>query len=241
MRDPTVFVMASALADATLVLAAATVALAVISVRGIRSARADVTRQIDAMRTATYEQLAAAREELDAAHRPLLIEVFANGPIYPDMGARSNPSISRAPGREISETIALRFDGTAPSEIDPRFVFVHFERGMAFISVPLRNVGRGLAVVVESDIAANGDALYDLKAPPSASRVRVPIGETTRVNIIVRQQAGVAVGAGDQWTITVPYTDFAGRQRSVARVVLECRDSSSAPFQWHTARVQHAT
>jgi hypothetical protein len=240
MRESAVFVMASALADATLVLAAATVALAVISVLGIRSARTDVTRQIDAMRTATDEQLAAAREELDAAHRPLLIEVFASGPIYPDMGARSNPSISRAAGREIPETISLRFDGTAPSEIDPRFVFVDFERGMAFISVPLRNVGRGLAVVVESDIAANGDALYDLKAPPSASRVRVPVGETTRVNIVARQQAGVSVGPGDQWAVTVPYTDFAGRQRTVARVILERSDSSPAPFQWHIASVEDA-
>lgn len=55
MRDLTIFVMASAgegatlgLAIATGVLAVATVALAVISVRGIGNAREDVTRQIDA-------------------------------------------------------------------------------------------------------------------------------------------------------------------------------------------------
>ncbi|MHB1468654.1 MAG: hypothetical protein ACYCU0_01255 [Solirubrobacteraceae bacterium] len=241
----TVPVIANAVTDATLalavvtgVLASATVAVAVISVRGIRSARKDVTRQIDAMRTATGEQLTAARDELDASHRPLLIEVFPDGPIYADMGARDNPNISRAPGRDVEKTIPVRFDGTNPREADPRLVFVEFERSTFFISAPLRNVGRGLAVIVESEITVDGDAVYGLKAPPSATRVRVPDRETTRVNIVAQHHSGVAIGPGDRWTLTVPYTDFAGRQRTIARLVLE-HDGGSSPHQWRAVDVKH--
>lgn len=155
------------------------------------------------------------------------------------MGARANPMITRGAHREIAETISVRVDASA-HEIDPRLVFVDFGPQVVLISVPLRNVGRGLAVIVEADIAAEGDALYDMKSPPSASRVRVPVGETTRVNIVARRHSPITVGPGDRWAITVPYTDFAGRQRAVANVVLECRRDSPARHQWHTASVEHA-
>lgn len=52
---------------------------------------------IEAMRTTTDEQLTAARDELDASHRPLLIGVFPRGPTYADIGARF-----RVPDRETT-------------------------------------------------------------------------------------------------------------------------------------------
>jgi hypothetical protein len=248
--------LADATADATLalailtgVLAMATVLLAALTYYGISSARKDADRQIEAtretaaneieaMRETTSEQVAAAREELDAAHRPLFIEVFPTGPIYPDMGARDDPNINPAPGRQIRQTIHLAFPGREESEIDPRVVFVAIERGMAFISVPLRNVGRGLAVIDQQEITIEGVALGQFKTGPLARRVRVPASETTRVNLIVEFQAGGAkISRDDRWLLRVPYTDFAGRQRTVAAIKLGYTGEYAADGPWYVMGV----
>lgn len=93
------------LAILTGVLGLATFVLAGITYYGVKSAQADARRQIkaarkaaddqieatretaaneiEAMRETTAEQLAAARDELDASQRPLFIDVFPTGPVYP--------------------------------------------------------------------------------------------------------------------------------------------------------------
>lgn len=252
--------LADATADATLalaigtgILAFATVALAVISICGIRSTRADAGRQIDAtresaaseieaMRETTAEQVAAARDELDAAHRPLLIEVFPSGPIFPDMGARDDPTIAAGTARRIKQTILLAFAGGPEAEWDPRLVFVRLERAMAYISVPLRNVGRGLAIIDAASIAVAGKNLGSLKTSPIARRVRVPPGETTRIDVIVEfQMAGEVLVPADRWVLTIPYTDFAGRQLTTARVGLGYTGDAPAEGPWMVMAVDHTS
>jgi hypothetical protein len=248
--------MADATANATLalailtgVLAVATFVLAGITYYGIKSARTDAGRQITAtretaadeiaaMRETTADQVAAARDELDAAHRPLFIEVFPTGPIYADMGARDNPDISPAPGRRIAQTIRLSFPGASAEEIDPRFVSVRLQAATAYISVPLRNVGRGLAAIDESGITIEGKALGEFKASPAARRVRVPLGETTRINLIVQfQMGGEKISADDRWLLRVPYTDFAGRQRIVAAIRLGYVGDNARDGTWYVMGV----
>ncbi len=125
------------------------------SQRAADDARAD--RQIDAARDAAQRQVAEMQQQLDAAHRPLLIEVAADGPVYPDMAARRNPAIRPGTNREIPLTTAVGF-GSATVEMDPRATYVSFEGGFARLSVALRNVGRGL---------------------PSSTRLPSPLRETT--------------------------------------------------------------
>jgi hypothetical protein len=248
--------IANAVANATLalavitgVLALATVCLAFTTWAGIRSARKDAANEITAMRETTddeikamretaAEQVAAARDELDASHRPLLIEVSATGPVYPDMGARANPNIHATATRLVPQTIELTFDNArSPEEIDPRIVVVRLERGMAFVSVPLRNVGRGLAIVDETNITLEGTGLGSLKAPPVARRVRVPVNETTRVVLIANFLAGKTIPAADRWRLHVPYTDFAGRQRTGALIQLGYRGPDAATGEWEVTAV----
>jgi hypothetical protein len=241
---------ADAVAHATVVLAIVTGVLALVTLllvrvtwTGIRGSQRDANRQIKAageaageeiaaMRETTAAQLEMARSQLAATHRPLLIEVFPSGPIYPDMGAHKEEPIGSVPG------YGLTFTGRKRQLIDPRSVFVSVESGTAFISVPLRNVGRGLAVVDSGAIQIQGPALSSLKERPVARRVRVPVEETTRVDLIVECSAQPKIAPTDRWFITVPYTDFAGQQRAVASVQIGCPGGAGVGSSWFVTEVQ---
>lgn len=71
--------------------------------------------------------------------------------------------------RRIGQTIPLRFPGTTAAEIDPRFVFVRLDGATAYIRVPLRNVGQGLAVIDEA--ASPSKANCPAGSKPSQPRV----------------------------------------------------------------------
>lgn len=136
------------------------------------AAKEDADRQIAALKETAAAELAAAHAQLDASHRPLLSDVYPYGPLYPDMGARPNPAAE--PARHgAAQTISLNFR-RFEVDWDPRKVFVKLDGGMAFISVPLRNVGRGLAVINAAAITIEGVGLGDFKQAPAASRPRVP-------------------------------------------------------------------
>jgi hypothetical protein len=255
-----------ALVVVTAALVIITGVLAVIAVAGNRSARSDAKKQIEALRQATStqveamressaqqvaaaqdeiaamrettaEQVAAARDEIDARHRPLFIEVSPTGPITPDMGAHRQPDINVAPGREIPMTITQRLPGLSSIEIDPRILFVRFEAASAFVSVPLRNVGRGLAVIDRDGLTLTGPTLGELQAL-LVRRVRVPDRETTRVTIRVAHAVGSRrLTPADQWCVRVPYVDFAGRQRTVA--VVSMSPSPEGSEQWGILAVQN--
>lgn len=204
--------------------------------------------EIAATREAAEQQVAAARQQLDAEHLPFLIEVLPTGPVFPDMGARDNPVI--APGssrRDIPQTIPLAFDHAREvEEVDPRHVVVRIDGGMVFVSLPLRNVGRGLAIIDTANITLSGSPwIGGLKTHPRAQPERVPVGETTRIYVISEYvtasspQGPTRMTPDDRWSLRVPYRDFAWRQPSVAEIVLGYRgDGPASHSEWFVSTLR---
>jgi hypothetical protein len=108
----------------------------------------------------------------------------------------------------------------------------------------LRNVGRGLAVIDRGGVALTGPLIGPITYR-TIQRQHVPVGETTRVDLIstdLTQQGGDLAGErvgmrGVSWQLTVPYCDFAGAQRTVAHLELVCHgDDVNGP--WLVERVE---
>ena len=199
--------------------------------------------EIAATREAAAHQVAAAQRQIAAGRLPYLIEVLPNGPIYSDMGARNNPNINTASDRRlIPQTILLAFENArTPEEVDPRDVIVRLERGMAFISLSLRNVGRGPASMDEGAITVSGPPwLGQVKTRPRCQPARVPVGETTRL-YIVSEYAGLSkMTQDDRWQLRIPYRDFAWEQPVVVQLTIGFVGSDAASGDWFIRSVRHA-
>ncbi len=169
------------------------------------------------------------QRQLDAQHRPLLIEVPPSGPVSPDMGARSNPNIARQRQHEVLPTIEIKFGQREGVEIDPRAVSVRIEGGSAYVSVPLRNVGRGLAIIDPASIAIRGVALGAVSYAV-AQRERVPAGETTRIDVAAHYQVGVPIDTTDHWHLELRYSDFARQQLAQATILLGFPEGPQGPW-----------
>lgn len=224
------------IAVATIVLAGVTLLLVLVTAllvwatrRSAHDAREDARSALAAAQATTARELEAARHQLEHSYRPLLIEVLPTGPVLPDMGASANGGATGNP------RIALTLPGRATEEIDPREVLVRLEQGTAYVSVPLRNVGRGLAVIDAGGIGLTGEAL-GAQRYGNARRTRVPVGETTRVDVICAYATGTPMTPEGALRLTVPYTDFAGSQHTNAQVQLSCeRDPTGA---WYVTNVE---
>jgi hypothetical protein len=214
-------------ATATLVLAAITLGLVIATIALVL-----VTR------SATAQARADARVELDllqrqfgAEHRPLLVDVLTAAPVPPDMPMFAVTDPTTPP------KTAIQLPGmVAPLRFDPRRVFGHIEGGRVFVSVPLRNVGRGLAVIDGSEIEIEGPGVGQLQYR-TIMRYHVPVNETTRVDLATGYKLGEPIEKGTVWLLTVPYTDFAGEQRTVAKLQLVLRGDEAATGPWYVERV----
>ena len=226
-------------ATATLILAGIALALAIATV-----ALVVVTRQGTARAQA---ELRLLERQVASGYRPLLVDVISTAPPPPDMGALYNISRSEGPNR-VTEypgpVIETRFPGHEPALFDPRTAFVSLEADKIHLSVPLRNVGRGLAVIDGDGVEVTGPLVGALEYR-AIQRPHVPVGETTRVDMItgyLREQGGDLgeqghTFVGIAWELSVPYHDFAGEQRTVARLRLICRgDDGAGP--WRVERVE---
>jgi hypothetical protein len=200
------FPTADLTATAALVVAGIALALAIGAVAVVAVVRAE---------------LKLLRRQLGAGDRPLLIDVLVDAPVPSDM---AGPSME------------TELPGIPPRRFDPRTVFVSIEAGRAYLSVPLRNVGRGLAVVDRDGAEIEGAGLGGLEYR-AIRRRHVPVNETTRVDLVavydMRELERVRDAA---WRLTVPYTDFAGEQRTVARLGIACR-GQDAEGTWEVVRV----
>lgn len=200
------------------------------------------SQEIAAAKDAADRQVTEMRSQLDAANRPLLIEVDPNGPIYADMGARANPNIRPRSEGSVPETITVRF-GLADVELDPRETYVTFTGGLAHVSVPLRNVGRGLACIHSPGIRFEGENIPGTEWL-HVRRERVPTGESTRISLIVRYPPGIDIPSLDSrsetrpWVIHVPYMDFAGRQPAYTSIHLTRATNDSADGGWLVTNVE---
>jgi hypothetical protein len=195
-------------AIATCVLAAGVI----VAVWGVWETRTAAQSDLTATREAATAAEAAARRQIEASYRPLLIEVLRHGPIGPDMEAFENPTPSH---RAILPKIIDISVGALTRSIDPRAVHVEGANGVAYVSVPLRNVGLGLAELHEGTIGVwlEGAEVHDT----SVKRARVPPGETTRVS------CSLTIGDTSdlsRFSIQVPYWDLAGGQGAAAAVYL---------------------
>jgi hypothetical protein len=139
----------------TLVLAIATVGLVLVTRHGISQARADARAELKIL-----------ERQVGAGYRPLLVDVPSTAPVSPDMGALYDVTRAEGPNLRVNDpgpVIETKFPGHESKFFDPRTVFVSFEGAMIYISVPLRNVGRGLAVIDGDAVEIAGDHIGPLK------------------------------------------------------------------------------
>jgi hypothetical protein len=216
-------------AVATLVLAGITLGLVfattwlVLSTRaGTRQARADAQAELEVL-----------ERQVSAAYRPLLVDVLTSAPVPDDMGALYDVSWTQGTNATVHEpgpVIETKLPGMVARFVDPRRAFVLFEGGRIFLSVPLRNVGRGLAVIDGDGVELAGPRV-GAREYRTVQRRQVPVGETTRIDLITgalpwQDSYEVVPGRvmfGIAWQLAVPYVDFAGQQRTTARLQIVCR------------------
>ena len=208
--------LADLTATATLVLAAAALVLALAAVALVLGTRAAATHA----RQAAAADRALLRRQLAAGYRPVLVDVLTTAPVPDDMDPRLDVA-------------------QQPIEFDPRTVFVEVDAAKVFISVPLRNVGPGLAVLDRSGVEIRGPGLGDPEHR-AVQRIHVPVGETTRIDISAAHAVGEPISTGTVWELRVPYADFAGTQRTVVRLQLVCHgDDAQGP--WLVEHVEQET
>jgi hypothetical protein len=222
------------LAGIALGLAFATVVLVLVTRAGTAQARADAKAELKVL-----------ERQVGSGYRPLLVDVIRTAPVSPDMGALYNVTRGQGPHATINEpgpVIDTEFPGHEPILFDPRTAFVWFEAGKIYVSVPLRNVGRGLAVIDDGGVEMTGP-LFGTIEHRTSQRHHVPVAETTRIDLIavyLSQQASdppASTLRGVLWQLAVPYCDFAGAQRTVARLELVCHgDDVNGP--WLVERVE---
>jgi hypothetical protein len=216
-------------ATATLILAGITFLLVLGTVALVLATRAGTAQA----RVDTRTELRLLERQIGATHRPLLVDVIATAPVPEDMGALYDTTTSQGPNATVTEpgpVIETKLPGIECRLFDPRTVFVLFQAGKIYLSAPLRNVGRGLAVITGDGIELAGP-LVGAVEHQTIQRHHVPVGETTRIDLIAgAHQWTASVEAvlgrpafGIAWQLTVPYCDFAGQQRTVARLQIVCR------------------
>jgi hypothetical protein len=194
---------------AALVIAAITLVLVIVALRLV---------------VATRAELELLRRQLGAGHRPLLLDVPVTAPVPSDMGEEEGPAAS---------TIETTLPGIRSQRIDPRRPFVAIEGQKIYLSVPLRNVGGGLAVLDGGRVALAGPLIGELEYR-ALQRDHVPVGETARIDLIAAQAHDPAEERDITWELTVPYSDTDGRWRTVAHVQIVSRDED-----WLIERVEH--
>ncbi len=225
-----------ALAGITLGLAAATVALVLVTRAATAQARADARAEVKIL-----------KRQVGAGYRPLLVDVLTTGPVPADMGALYDVTWSQGPNATVHEpgpVVETKLPAMELRMFDPRTIFVLFQAAKIYLSVAVRNVGRGLAVIDGDGVELAGPLVGALEYR-TIHRYHVPVGETTRIDLITRAYRWTAseevvpgrVMFGIAWELAVPYLDFAGEQRTTARLQIVCRgEDVNGP--WVVERVE---
>jgi len=192
----------------------------------------------------------AAEDQVEAQTRPLLIDV---GPriVQPQQ-------FGGVPVQRLAEEITFEDGYVIRVSSIAGLIAGHGREDRHYLSIPLRNVGVGIALI-------EGIALLEARYPGTTPKPNVPPGEQTRLNFVVRDtetQDGLShfravVGAGfwdedydrpagpmkePPWDgegvigLEVGYTDLAGQQRT--RTHLEVRRDRETG-RWSMSRVTH--
>jgi hypothetical protein len=233
-------------AIATLVLAGITLALVFATIWLVLSTRGGTGQA----RADAKAELKVLERQVGSGYRPLLVDVLTSARAPDDMGAEYDVEWRQNANASVHEpgpVVWTKLPAMERRMFDPRTVFVLFQGAKIFLSVPLRNVGRGLAVIDGDGVELSGSLVGEIEWR-TIQRHHVPVGETTRVDLITvahrwDQSYEVMPGRvmfGIAWELAVPYLDFAGEQRTVARLQIVCR-GEQVEGPWLVERVdQHA-
>jgi hypothetical protein len=127
--------------------------------------------------------------------------------------------------------------------IDARTTYVSFGGGLTRVSVALRNVGRGLAVIHPPGVHLEGDGVGPIEWR-SVPRERVPVGESPRISLIFRCPPGIDIPSlapqseAEPWSLYIPYTDFVGRQPAYVHLRLSRETAGSPDEGWIIVSVE---
>lgn len=222
---------------ATGVLALLTLALVIVAGIAARYAKRDIEAHLRtsaddlrATREATQAAQEAATRQLRASYRPLLIELPPYGP-YDE----NDEVLEGGPNAGL---VLLTFPGGHQGTAYPRGVFVEPSGPRINVSVLLRNVGNGLAVINPGEVQLLGQRMLPQRQGEyltDVERPRVPPNETTR--IIHAPTISQTEMATYPWVLTlrVPYWDFAGEECWVALIHLE-QAFQNDPWKLHWIR-----
>jgi hypothetical protein len=204
----------TALATVALVLAASAAAL--YAKRDIEAHLSTSADDLLVTREATKAAQEAAQRQLRASYRPLLIELPPYGPID-----ENDPMLEGGPD---AGKVPLSFPGGHEGIVEPRGVYVALSGPRINVSVLLRNVGNGLAVIHPMQVQLLGQRMLPQRVGEYVTKIerpRVPPGETTR--ILHAPTISHEKMADYPWSLTlqVPYWDFAGEEGWVALIYLE--------------------
>ena len=216
-------------AIATLVLAGITLTLVFATIWLVLSTRAGNAQA----RADAKAELKVLERQVGSGYRPLLVDVLTSAPAPDDMGAEYDVEWQQGPNASVHESgpvVWTKLPAMERKMFDPRTAFVLFQGGKIFLSIPLRNVGRGLAVIDGDGVKLTGSLIGDTEWR-TIQRHHVPVGETTRIDFITvahrwdhsYEVVPGRVMFGIAWELAVPYLDFAGEQRTIARVQIVCR------------------
>ena len=174
--------------------------------------------QTDQMRqqvAAAHRQLEIARDTLAAQQRPLLIDV-AWGTMEP-RHIQFGSIVDRDPGSKVLSSPVK----TEVSEAsDP-----------VLISVPLRNVGTGIAMIGGLGLSPPGPVSGEISQP------NVPPGEMTKLSFSVPADLELAEAIRNgAFTVEVRYTDLAGQSDTVTTAHVRRR---GGPFPWFVSQLHH--
>jgi hypothetical protein len=202
----------------TLLLAAATAFLAVLTYFLLRAGRDD--------RKIAQEALAAAQSQAEIAQRSLDSEI--------------RPILAEVPLNVGVEELIYYPDRAEPVHGVEGGVHVWIDDSELLCSVPFRNVGRGLAKVETAYIEGAGRATAYRAA--DITRPNIAVGERTRAVFRFRRgEAGYAevghrVRTPDDWVAAIRYTDVGDRQ--VTATKLQVRFRSRAHTNWEVEYVE---
>jgi hypothetical protein len=165
----------------------------------------------------TAQLYSAAFAQLRASSRPLLVEVKPYAPLLPDLAHQMKPDKRNPEKKRPCYQIDFP-DGVSKPDWDARRPYAEAVKDKPLrVSIAVRNVGTGLALIDESslDLEHSGHPIVRKR---HVRYPRLPPGESTRLNLVAGTLESRYRGL---IKVVVRYTDLSGVQRESAHITLE--------------------
>lgn len=201
---------------ATFVVAASTLALAFVTWRQLRHARDQVGLIRDQVRLASDQLKVAARQVGLARHQM--------GFTRDAFMLSTRPLLADAP-EEGGPTECVQFGAPGRHQVNVSkhgFFFEKSYEGTLLCSVPFRNIGAGVAVILDVSVTPTplGEVFYTRKFVPDGAFVRVNICAHNDPSMADPLMEACKEGGGG-FAVTITYSDADGRQKLITRANLQ--------------------